>query len=316
MRKALLVTGGTGYVGSVFVDYYARQHPSDNVVVIARSSKPSLQFPPNVDIILGDYGDREKIERTIQRYGVTQVLHMATELNNTESAKNVSKGKTLLEAMQNTGVDQLVYSSSFMVYQSPGVGSGGRLAEDSQTKLPSLESYAESKLAVETMISDRKDWKSVILRYGIVIGSSANHRFGDARQSQGILSTYLNAARHSVAIDMPDDGSAARDYIDVQDVAGATDDALMFIGRQKSPGTTVLNVGSGQTQSINQLIHIVERVAGVSIQINRSPNPPGVPVSFLDTALIQKTLGWEPKFSFEQSVSNSWRFLIDRKPAS
>jgi UDP-glucose 4-epimerase len=304
--KTILVTGGSGYIGQVFVDSYARAHPQHKVIVITRDSNKARSRYPNISIVEADYGNQRQIEKILKNYGVSAVVHLAAGLTPQDAQDNVFKSKALFRAMEKQSVRQLVYSSSITVYEPKD--NGRAFVEKDATKLSGNNNYSGSKRAVEELVLQRKNWTSMILRYGVAIGTSSDRTIGVSPKNQGILPKYMAAAYTGSVFQIPDDGSMKRDFIDVRDLASATDKALTWVNEKTSPQTIILNVGSGKPRTINALIRTLETVSQRTINVSPSNSKPSIPASFLDIGLIKMVLNWEPLIPFWQSISDAWYF--------
>jgi UDP-glucose 4-epimerase len=309
--KTILVTGGTGYIGSVFVDHYAKAHPAHQLIVVTRQVPSTIETPkhPNVQYIQADYGDQNDMQRILTQRGVSQVLHLAAGLENADSVENIAKCQALFEAMDASGVKQLVYGSSLMVYQKP-TNPDGCVSEEAAIKEPSCQEYGAAKVAVEDLIKAHPDWKSVILRYAIAIGTSPDGTIGDKRPPTGILASFFKAALNSTPYEMGDNGQKSRDFVDVHDIATATEKALDWLSGQKNNQAVTLNVGSGRPEPFMELKALIESVSNKVINVNFKDRAPYLPVYFLDISRIKELLGWEPEVPLATSIKNDWQFFI------
>jgi UDP-glucose 4-epimerase len=124
---------------------------------------------------------------------------------------------------------------------------------------------------------------------------------------QGVIGAFLGEALRGRALEIWGDGSVVRDYLHVRDVAEAFARALVYDGPE-----TVLNICSGEGVSLNQLIDVIERVVGHSIERQYRPGRPfDVPVSVLDNARARRELGWEPATSLEDGIADTAAWMRD-----
>lgn len=312
-NKTILVTGGTGYIGSIFVDTYAKAHPNHKIVIVARNTSKLSKFPNNVEIIKADYGNQIQMEAILREYQVSQVVHLAA-VAGSNTYENISKTEALFNAMELQGVRQLVYSSSLMIYE-PLPLEYEKIYEEAAKVEPDSNSYASSKLAIEDMIFNKKNWRSIILRYSIGIGTNQDQTIGDTRPYQPILNTIIKAIMDGQILRLPDDGTARKDLVDVQDLADATGKSLAWLAKEDNPSVVVLNAGSGKSYSTNEMVEAVEEFSGRKLTVERASHKPAHPI-VLNIDLINKVLNWKPLVSLNTSIRNTWNFLLQSSPAT
>ncbi len=307
MSKTILVTGGAGYIGSHVVRQLGEA--GERVVIIDNLSTGFRDSVLHGDLVMGDTGDRALVAGVLKDYDVSSVLHFAAHTIVPESVANPLKyygnntcsTRNLLECCRDAGVKHFIFSSTAAVY---GVPESGLASED--TPNAPINPYGTSKLMSEWMLRDlaaATDLKYVALRYFNVAGSDPGGRIGQStRDATLLIKVACEAAvgkRESVSIfgtDYPTpDGTGIRDYIHVEDLAGAHLSALDYL--RKGGNSTILNCGYGHGYSVREVLDTVQRVAGKNLTINEIPRRAGDPPMLVaDCSRIKKSLGWRAKY--------------------
>lgn len=307
MSKTILVTGGAGYIGSHVVRQLGEA--GERVVIIDNLSTGFRDSVLHGDLVMGDTGDRALVAGVLKDYDVSSVLHFAAHTIVPESVANPLKyygnntcsTRNLLECCRDAGVEHFIFSSTAAVY---GVPESGLASED--TPNAPINPYGTSKLMSEWMLRDlaaATDLKYVALRYFNVAGSDPGGRIGQStRDATLLIKVACEAAvgkRESVSIfgtDYPTpDGTGIRDYIHVEDLAGAHLSALDYL--RKGGTSTTLNCGYGHGYSVREVLDTVQRVAGKNLTINEIPRRAGDPPMLVaDCSRIKKSLGWRAKY--------------------
>jgi UDP-glucose 4-epimerase len=316
MSKAILVTGGAGYIGShVLLQLQAR---GERTVVIDNLSTGFRQAVINSPLVVGDVGDRELVGRVLNVHEVDTVMHFAANTIVPESvrdplkyyANNTCVLRQLLEVCMQKGVRQVVFSSTAAVYGSPA---GGIAAED--MPLGPINPYGRSKLMSEWILRDlggASDLRYVSLRYFNVAGSDPAGRIGQSTAKATLLIKIACEAaigkRSHVSIFGTDyetpDGTGVRDYIHIEDLARAHLDALDYLRRQGP--SVVLNCGYSHGYSVRQVLDGVQRVSGTRLVIREEPRRAGDPPSLVANAeRIRSQLGWMPRFDDLDAIIDS-----------
>jgi UDP-glucose 4-epimerase len=327
-RKAILITGGAGYIGShVLLQLQTR---GERVVVLDNLYTGFRQAVRDTPLIIGDVGDRELLERIMREHEVDTVMHFAANTIVPESVRdplkyygnNTCATRNLLEACMQHGVRQFVFSSTAAVY---GIPAGGIASED--MTLTPINPYGSSKLVSEWILRDLaavSDFRYVSLRYFNVAGSDTQARIGQATRKATLLVKVACEAivgkRTHVSVYGSDyetpDGTGVRDYIHVEDLARAHVDALDYLRRGGE--TAVCNCGYGHGYSVRQVLESVQRVAGKALQIREEPRREGDPPTLIARAeRVRSLLGWVPRLDdLDAIVSSSlrWEEKLQRDP--
>jgi UDP-glucose 4-epimerase len=327
-RGTILVTGGAGYIGSHVV--LQLRERGESVVVLDDLSRGFRQSLGDTPLILGDIADRALVSRLLREHGVDAVMHFAAFTVVPESVRdplkyygnNVCGTRNLLQCCAESGVRQIVFSSSAAVYGTPV---GELAAEDSPTA--PINSYGTSKLVSEWMLRDlavASALRYMALRYFNVAGSDLGGRIGQATPGATLLIKVASEAivgkRPHVSIfgtDYPTpDGTGIRDYIHVVDLAAAHLAALDHL--RQGGASAVLNCGYGHGYSVRQVLDSVQRVAGRKLVIREEPRRAGDPAVLVAKAdRIRDLLGWTAKLDDLDTIVRSsldWEAKLLRAP--
>src|SRR5688572_14312766 len=324
----ILVTGGAGYIGS----HVVRQLGERNEAVVVLDNLSSGFRPAVVhgELVVGDTGDRELVARLLRERRIETVMHFAAHTVVPESVTNPLKyygnntcaTRTLLQCCQEAGVRHFVFSSTAAVY---GIPAGGTAAEDSPTA--PINPYGTSKLMSEWMLRDlgaATALRYVVLRYFNVAGSDPGGRIGQSTINGTLLTKVACEVavgkRPHVAIfgtDYPTpDGTGVRDYIHVEDLAGAHLDALTYL---RDGGKSVtLNCGYGHGYSVREVIQSVERVGARPLVVKEEPRRAGDPPVLVARAdKVRSVLGWKPRLDDLDAIvrtSLDWERKLQNSP--
>ncbi len=327
-HATILVTGGAGYIGSHAAKALARAGYApvvlDNLVY---GHREAVRWGPLVE---GDVGDRTLVAATLRRFAVEAVMHFAAFAYVGESmtaperyfANNVVNSLALLDAMRETGVRRLVFSSTCATY---GVPESVPIREDMPQR--PVNPYGESKLMVERLLH----WEGVAhglrhvsLRYFNAAGADAEGEIGEAHDPEThLIPLILDAAlgrRAQIDIygtDYPTpDGSAIRDYIHVDDLAAAH---VLALGHLERGGDSLaLNLATGEGHSVREVIAAAERITGRRVPRREAPRRAGDPPALVaDAARARAALGWTPRRSdLDSIIATAWAWHRRRGAAA
>ena len=307
--KAVLVTGGAGYVGSHtckllqkngFVPVTVDRHFREGLISYGPNYK--LQLPNEID----------RLDEIIKRYNITSCIHFAGSTSVPESVANPSlyyKNNfivtlSLLDKLIDCGVKTFVYSSSAATYGDPGL----RKCKETDVPAP-ISAYGGSKLMIEMLCKDYMTaygLSSVGLRYFNAAGADPESEIGELRENEThIVPLAINAARQGKTFKIfgdkypTEDGTCVRDYVHVMDLADAHIKALNYASEQLT--AEVFNLGSGAPASNKQLLEAVQKHTGkMNIEIwGNRPGDPAYLVADIDKA--QNILDWKPT---QSSIDN------------
>ena len=309
VTKAVLVTGGAGYVGSHTCKLLAKNGYVP--ITIDRHFREGLKtFGPCHDLHLPQEVDR--LDEIIKRYNITSCIHFAGSTSVPESVENPSlyyKNNfiltlSLVDKLIECGVKTFVYSSSAATYGDPGL----KMVKESDQADP-ISAYGASKIMIEMMCKDYMTaygLSSVGLRYFNAAGADPEAEVGELRENEThIVPLAIDAARQGRTFKMfgdkydTPDGSCVRDYVHVMDLADAHVKALNYASA--NPVSEVFNLGSGAPASNKELLNAVQKHVG-EMKIEIHDNRPGDPAYLVaDIDKVKKELGWEPT---QSSIDN------------
>ncbi|MDP9083129.1 MAG: UDP-glucose 4-epimerase GalE [Pseudomonadota bacterium] len=327
-NRAILVTGGAGYIGSHVVRQLGEA--GEKVVVLDNLSRGFRRAVPADTLVVGEVGDPALVSRLMAEHGVDTVMHFAAFTIVPESVaqplkyygNNTCSTRALLQACVENNVKNFVFSSTAAVYGMPD-----KDYADEESATRPINAYGTSKLMSEWMLRDVAAvtaMRYVALRYFNVAGSDPGARIGQATLGATLLTKVACEAmvgkRPHVSVfgsDYPTpDGTGVRDYLHVEDLASAHLNALQYL---RGDGKSVtLNVGYGHGYSVREVLRMVEHVGGKPLVIREEARRAGDPAYLVAKAdRIRAELGWQPRFDdLEKIVSHSlaWERKLLKDP--
>ena len=326
----VLVTGGSGYIGShPCVQLLQQGHELvilDNLCNSKRSVLPVIERlgGKEATFIEGDIRNEALMTEILHDHAIEAVIHFAGLKAVGESVakpleyydNNVTGTLKLVSAMRAAGVKNFIFSSSATVYGD-------------QPKIPYVESfptgtpqspYGKSKLMVEQILTDlqkaQPEWSIALLRYFNPVGA---HPSGDMGEDpQGIpnnLMPYIAKVAigklekvHVFGNDYPTpDGTGVRDYIHVVDLARGHVCAIKKL--ETKCGLFICNLGTGHGYSVLDVIHAFEKACGKKIPYVIDPRRPGdIAECYADPSKAKRELGWEAEYGIEEMCADSWNW--------
>jgi UDP-glucose 4-epimerase len=330
----ILVTGGTGYIGShTCVELLAAGH---EVVVVDNLSNSRRAVNEQVARIAGrapafveaDIRDRAALQALFASHAFDAVIHFAGLKAVGESVgqplryydNNVTGSLVLFETMQQAGVKTLVFSSSATVYGDPATVP---IVED--FPLSATNPYGRSKLMIEDMLRDLAqadpEWRIALLRYFNPVGAHESGLIGE--EPNGIpnnlvpyIAQVAEGRREALNVyggDYPTpDGTGMRDYIHVVDLAIGHVKTLGKLAT--SPGLVTYNLGTGRGNSVLEMVRAFEQACGKPIPYKIVARRPGdIATCYADPARAKAELGWSAERDVAQMCADSWRYQTTPK---
>lgn len=332
--KKILITGGAGFIGShtavslvqsgfepVILDNFSN---SDHSVI--HSLERILEM--KIKWYEADCLDRDSVREIFSENEFAGVIHFAASKAVGESVanplkyyrNNVESLLILLEAMGEFGVKDLVFSSSCTVYGQPEILPVSETTPRQEAESP----YGNTKKICEDILRDyiKSGAKSriVALRYFNPIGAHPSSEIGEL--PKGVPANLVPFITQTAAgirqqltvfgddYDTPD-GTCVRDYIHVLDLADAHVKSIQYLFKQQDCFYDVFNVGTGNGNTVLEVIKAFEKVSGKKLNYRIGPRREGdVIKTWANTDKIKNLLGWTPKYSLEDSMRDAWNWQV------
>lgn len=329
MSKEILVTGGTGYIGSHtaielieagFTPVIVDDLSNSSADVIDRIEQITGQKPTFYQV---DVCDQKKLAKVFAKHKFSAVVHFAGYKAVGESVakpleyyrNNLDSTLSLLECMREAKVKQLIFSSSATVYGTPETLP---LLETSRTGIGITNPYGWTKYMIEQILRDacvaNPELTVVSLRYFNPIGAHKSGLIGE--DPNGIPNNLLPFVAKVAVGELPEvkvfgndydtpDGTGVRDYIHVVDLAQGHLAAL----KHAQPGFTVYNLGTGQGTSVLEIITAFKNASGVDIPYKITNRRPGdVAAMYANCDKAAKEIGWQAEKSIDDACKDSWKW--------
>ncbi len=313
----VLLTGGAGYIGSHVVR--ALQRAGHACVVYDSLVKGHESAVGDAKLIVGRVDDGQTLRQVLKEHQIDAVIHLAAFIEAGESVvkpdkyfhNNTAGGLTLLDAMRETGVSKLVFSSTASVYGEPK-----RVPIEETDRLEPINPYGASKLCVEFMLRSYAvafGIAAISLRYFNVAGADPSGEIGEDHEPEThliplILQVPLGK-RENIKIFGDDyetaDGTCIRDYIHVSDLSDAH---VLAVDAVEEGKVKVYNLGNQEGFSVKQVIEASREVTGHPIPSEIAPRRPGDPPSLVASSRkAMHELGWKPKYpELKRIVADAW----------
>ncbi|MCA0363256.1 MAG: UDP-glucose 4-epimerase GalE [Bacteroidetes bacterium] len=328
----VLVTGGAGFIGSHTVVELVNAGYSPVIVDnFSNSEKSVLQGLKN---ILGfdvpfyefDCNDFNKLKEVVEAEKIEGIIHFAAYKAVGESVQNPLKyyrnnlGSmiTVLEVMKEAGVKNLVFSSSCTVYGQPDHIPVTEETPKKKAESPYGNTKAIGEDILEDVIKSGEKMDIIALRYFNPIGAHPTAEIGEL--PNGVPSNLVPfitqtaiGKREQLTVfgddyDTPD-GSNIRDFIHVVDLAKAHVSALELLKSKSGNTYDVFNLGTGEGNSVLELINTFEKVNDLKLNYKIGPRRPGDVVKIYgDVAKAGKILNWKTQKSLDESLADAWRW--------
>ena len=326
----ILVTGGTGYIGSHTV--VSLLNRNDDVVIVDNLSNSNIEVLNRIEQITGkkpvfykiSCQNEEEFEEVFKKEKFDSVIHFAGLKSVSESVKypelyienNIGSSKVLLKLMLKYGVRNLVFSSSATVYGDPE-----RVPINEDDKVGGCTNpYGQTKLDIEFILKDackeHKELNVAILRYFNPIGAHESGLIGeDPNGIPNNLMPYITQVafnrlpRLNVYGDKYPtvDGTGVRDYIHVVDLAEGHLCALDKLAT--NPGLVIYNLGTGKGVSVLELVHAFEKANDIKIPYVICDNRPGdIATCYADASKAKRELNWVAKKDIVDACKDSYRW--------
>lgn len=335
----VLLTGGTGYIGSHTAVVLAEA--GHEVVLYDNFCNSSASVIDRLEAITGksmpfvksDIRDTALLTQILRARQIDAVVHFAGLKAVGESvakpidyyANNVAGTISLLQAMQAAELKTLVFSSSATVYGDPQY-----LPIDEEHPTSATNPYARSKLHIEAMLADvvnaNDAWRIACLRYFNPVGAHESGLIGE--DPTGIPNNLMPYVAQVATGKLPHlnvfgddyptpDGTGVRDYIHVMDLAEGHLSALNFLSTET--GWHAINLGTGQGYSVLEMVKAFESASGKPVPYKISSRRPGdIAACYAKAAKAARQLNWQAHRTLEDMCASGWRYqhsnpLLERR---
>lgn len=330
MKNQIIVTGGLGFIGSHTA--VCLHEAGFEPIIIDNLSNSKIDALKGISDLIGytpifiegDVNHTELLTQIIHQYQPAAIIHFAAFKAVGESVEkplmyyqnNVGGLMSLLAAMKETGLNNVVFSSSCTVYGEPAEIP---VKETTITK-PAESPYGATKQMGEIILRDNSNWLNTqCLRYFNPIGAHPSGLIGELPLGvPNNLIPYLTQTvagiRNSLTVYGSDystpDGTCIRDYIHVMDLAEAHVCAVKrLIENKQNEAFEVFNIGTGTGSSVLEVIQTFERVNQVAVPHTIGPRRAGDVVQvWAETTKVESILGWKAKRDLAEMLKDAWNW--------
>ncbi|MBQ6202866.1 MAG: UDP-glucose 4-epimerase GalE [Prevotella sp.] len=335
MKQTILVTGGTGFIGShTTVELIEAGY---KVVIVDNLSNSTADSIDGIERITGirpefeqvDCCDKDALEGVFQKYpGIEGIIHFAASKAVGESVEkpllyyrnNITSLINLLELMPKYGVKGIIFSSSCTVYGQP---TAENLPVTEKAPIQkALSPYGNTKQINEEIIQDYihsgADIKAVILRYFNPIGAHPSAEIGELPNGVPMnLIPFVTQTAMGIRSELKvfgndyntPDGTCIRDYIYVVDLAKAHVKAMERVLDTDSEKIEIFNIGTGTGWSTLQVVEGFEKATGVKLNWNYAPRREGdIEKVWGNVDKANKVLGWKAEANIEDVLRSAWNW--------
>ena len=325
----ILVTGGTGYIGSHTV--VALMASGKDVLIVDNLCNSKASVLDRIERIAGrrpgfaqlDVRDRIALRKLFSAHHIDAVIHFAGLKAVGESVtrplayydNNVSGSVALFECMVEAGVKTIVFSSSATVY-----GDSPQMPIREEFPLSASNPYGRTKLMIEEILRDlaksASGWQVALLRYFNPVGAHASGLIGeDPNGIPNNLMPYVAQVAMGKLKELPvygndyptPDGTGVRDYIHVVDLARGHLAALTAL--RTHSGVLTVNLGTGRGYSVLEMVHAFAAVSGKPVPYRIVERRQGdIAQCYADPTFARKLLGWQAELGIDAMCADAWRW--------
>lgn len=315
--EKILVTGGAGYIGSFMVRHLKEK--GFNVVIADNLCQGHIESVKDFDVRKIDLSlEKEKLNELFEKESFSGVIHMASFIQMGESFNNPAKyfnnnltaALNVMDAMVENKVSNFILSSSAGVYGNPV-----SLPIKEEDKKEPLNPYGETKSMIEKMLK----WydlayglKFMAIRYFNAAGAALDGSIGEDHPEEShliplIIKAGLKGEKFTIFGNdyKTPDGTCIRDYIHVLDLVETHEIALKkLLGGSPS---NFYNAGAGRGYSNNEVVEMVRKVTGLTINLEYGPRREGDADSlYASIDKIKKDFSWQPKYGLKEIIQSAY----------
>ncbi len=322
----ILVTGGAGYIGSHIVEQLIKTKA--RIVIIDNLATGYKKLINKKAIFVkGDIKNFKKLSKTVDKYRIDSVIHLAAYLNISEAERNKKKyyqnnvlgTLNLIKCCKSSNIKSIVFSSSCSIYGNT-IG-----AVDENKRANPKGYYARTKYEGEKIIikyAKKFNYKYAILRYFNIAGASSSNKIGEINSSHGHLfkNIAIQSLKRKPVISVygdnykTKDGTCVRDYMHVSDLSVAHVKALKYL-KEKSK-SVILNCGYGKGYSVLEILRIFKKIKK-NLKINFVERRKGdVAAVYSDTKKFKKTIKMKIKHNNIRKILKSsikWEKILKNR---
>ena len=330
----ILVTGGTGYIGShTAVELLKAGY---DITIVDNLSNSSIDVIDKIKEITHknfnfyklDVKNERALNKVFKEEGIDAVIHFAAFKAVGESVEkplkyyenNLENTISLLKVMKKNDIKKIIFSSSACVYGDPE-----SLPIKETARLTTTNPYGATKHMIERILKDvykaENDLSVIILRYFNPVGADASYKIGENPKGipNNLMPFIVRVANGEIDhlnifgndYDTPD-GTGVRDYIHVTDLAIGHIKALEKANKDK--GIFVYNLGTGTGYSVLEMVKTFEKVNNVKVPYVITKRRDGdIAACYADPSLAKKELGWVATKGLEEMCYDSYQYIINKK---
>lgn len=305
----VLVTGGTGFIGSFVVE--ALLNNSHEVVIIANSRQlPAyLKTVSNkITYFQGDFGEIDVLEKALP--GCDAVIHLAWStvpkqtkgVTAYEFSSNINSSIILIEKCIDFNIDKFIFiSSGGTVYGLPN-----QIPISELNSTNPISNYGLGKLTMEKLL--HLYYHTQNINYTVLRVSNAYGERQNLFKNQGVIGVWLKSILQHKKIEIWGDGSVVRDYVYVTDVANAIVSAL-----QMAEGAAVYNIGGGTGHSLNDIIDVIKNTIEIEFEVNYKPARNfDVATNVLDISKAREHINYHPTVALAEGINRTWKWIKEQ----
>ena len=329
---AILVTGGTGYIGShTVVELINKGY---DVVIVDNLSNSKYEVTNRIKTITNkavnfyqvDVCDKASLKEVFTKHSIDSVIHFAGLKAVGESTvmpmkyyeNNIMSTLTLIEVMKEFNCKNLIFSSSATVYGPQDV-----MPINEEAALSATNPYGRTKLFIEYILKDLynadNEWNIALLRYFNPVGAHQSGLIGE--DPNGIPNNLCPYITQVAVGKLPYlrvfgndydtiDGTGVRDYIHVVDLALGHLCAIEKL--QSNPGLVIYNLGTGMGFSVLEMVNAFEKAIGKSIEYKIMERRPGdVAVCYADVSKAYREMNFKTTKTIDDMAKDAWNFQIN-----